>query len=742
MISNKYKLINDIDKCCCVCFETFNLIKRTRNYYYTRLNLKNSEQTDDNKNNEQNDEKDIDDLINKYINNFEEENEENDNINKKNNLDEYIIDEYTDNRIYEYTDDIIADNIINEITDNIIDEIADNMIDEKIELDDYLSLNDIEKNTFSNNIIPDDLLVRSCCNKHYICIGCIRKIINNYENHPINENNSHMACPYPFEDCLTKIGFKNFFDHNLIYKICNTEDEWNNYLEHSNRYAFPGYTIIKCPLNNYRINSKCNTDILVENEILKTSNKGDLIIECSQNNLCLKKFCYYCHEIIYNYYPICYTCKTNYENENPNVYNYYFNKNYHIHNNKDISDEISENSEYTEYTSSTIEDKMIYDESSYLFKNNEITREIAFKQMLMLLENINSFMICPICKNSLYKTEKCNALSHHNLERCYACGRIGFQIKGLGDHWNVAGISGCYRFDHDTFIKNYVSEYVCNEYCSNHEKGDCTIYEHCSGIKLLEKIRIKSCVFHSINSLLPELRFVVYDDLYDFLNLNNPQLLELLPFKQTLVLLSVYKERSRDYYEQIIYEELNCKYPQTIEQFSLDKTFYIDAQMYLDNYSLNKESIQNSNDSGSLIIYNDNNNINNNINTNLIDINFENSNFTDHIYRSLMNIETDNFFININEISQEDISTRLYVPQLTLQQSNIVIDYQHNEIHDNESQNNEIQHNEIQHNEIHNNEIHNNENNINENNESDINRDDVTDEIIIYNRNSIRRELN
>lgn len=669
MISNKYKLIIDNDKSCCVCFENYNLIKRTKNYYSNEFLLKETET-------------DIDELINKYINDF-------DNENKQNNGECNYLEENKHN--------IEKENIIDENVDHIIDEITTNIIDEKIESDTYLSLNDIEKDIFKNDIIPDELLIKSCCNKHYICIGCIRKIINNYENHPINENNSHMSCPYPFENCVTNIGFKNVFDHNLIYKICKTEEEWNNYLEHSNRYLFPGYTIIKCPLNNYRSNTKCNTDILVENDLLKNSNKGELIIECTQNNLCLKKFCYYCHEIIYNYYPICYSCKTIYENENPNVYNYYFNKNYQI--NIDINDTMSADSVYTIVTaSSIIEDETVakYDESCYLFKNNEITIEEAVKQMLMLLENINNYMICPICKNSLYKTEKCNALSHHNLERCYACGRIGFLIKGLGDHWNVAGISGCYRFDHDTFIKNYVSEYVCSEFCSNHEKGDCIISEHLNGIKILEKTRIKSCLLHAINSLLPSLRFTVYDELYNILKIDNYELIELLPFKQTLILLSVYKERSRDYCEEIIYKELKCEYPLNIEEFTLDKSFYIDAQIYLEKYSLNKEIVETSQSSnGSLVIYN---NIDNTEFQRHIDVNIENSSFRENIYRSLLNNDTDNFFVNINQEAENGISRRLYIPELSLQESNLPL-------------NNEI---------------------------DEIIESDITDEIIVYNARTIR----
>lgn len=681
MISNKYKLIVDIDKCCCVCFENYNLIKRTKNYYISQLVLK---------------ETDIDQLINKYVNNLDEEH----NIgNTQNKWKEEPIENENENEIEKGVSDII-------------DEITNNIIDEKMELDTYLSLNDIEKDIFDDNIIPDDLLIKSCCNKHYICIGCIRKIINNYENHPINENNSHMSCPYPFENCVTNIGFNNIFDHNLIYKICKTQEEWDNYLEHSNRYLFPGYTIIKCPLYIYRSNTKCNTDILVENEILKNANKGDLIIECTQNNFCLKKFCYYCHEIIYNYYSICYNCKTIYENENPNVYNYYFNKNYQINeSNISINDTISEDTIYTVVTtdSSIIENEKTvkYDESSYLFKNNEITSEEAVKQLLRLLENINNYMICPICKNSLYKTEKCNALSHHNLERCYACGRIGFQIKGLGDHWNVSGISGCYRFDHDTFIRNYVSEYVCTEYCSNHEKGDCTISEHSDGIKLLERTRIRSYLLHAINSLLPTLRLAVYDQLYNFLKHDNQEALQFLPFKQTLILLLVYKERSRDYCEEIIYKELKCEYPLNIEKFKSDKSFYIDAELYLNNYSISKEIVENveTQSSNSLTIYN------NIENARLIDINIDNYNFRDNIYRSLLN--TDNFFVNINEPSREEISRTLYVPELTLREYNY-----------NES-------------------IEITENNVNQIDEIDeIIEGDITDEIIVYNgRSIIRRNI-
>jgi hypothetical protein len=298
------------------------------------------------------------------------------------------------------------------------------------------------------------------------------------------------------------------------------------------------------------------------------------------------------------------------------VFNYYFNKKYNLiegaerGNSQDLNpgvnldntdvnlenmDTRSEISIRTQSSDSTIIDNnnnLNYEESSYLYKNNEITKDEAVEQLLLLLSDINHYMICSICKNSLYKTEKCNALSHHNLERCYACGRIGFQVKGLGDHWNASGIAGCYRFDHDSFIRNYVDDYSCNELsCSNHEKGDCCIPEHQKGIATLELIRKKSCVYHALKSLLPELRFDVYDTLYNYLKCNNDlQKLDLLPFKQTLVIIASIKNRSRDYSERVVYKQLNCEYPLNINEYKLDKSFYIDSNLYINKYTIQNES--------------------------------------------------------------------------------------------------------------------------------------------------------
>lgn len=438
-----------------------------------------------------------------------------------------------------------------------------------METDSILSLVDIESDYFENKEIPGELLIKSTCNKHFICISCIKRLVNNYENHPINETNSHFACPYPFKDCVTSIGFKNIFDHHLIKKICN-EQEWLNYISHAENFAFPGYTIIKCPISYYKIGERvlCNTEILLENELIRDTPIGNLIVDCTQNPECLKKFCFNCKQIISYYQTDCFDCKTTYENENPFVFNYYFNKM------SQLVDKIEENESVT----------INYEETSYLYKNEEITEEIAVEQILNVIKDTNSYFICPICKISLYKTERCNGLSHHNIERCYACGRIGFKIRGLGDHWNTNGLGGCFRFDHDAYVKQYIPEYRCNDsFCSNHDRGDCTINDHNKGIEKLQNTRKSAYIYHMLKSLLIDTRFKVYDILYNKLK-DTPDI-AYLPYKQTLILLCKLKSHNKDYCENVFYDSINCTHPKTIQEFS-DKYYTIDTDNFLNTYAL------------------------------------------------------------------------------------------------------------------------------------------------------------
>ena len=416
-----------------------------------------------------------------------------------------------------------------------------------------------------------DTIIKSPCNSHYICIRCLHTIVTDYTNHPINEHNSHVYCPYPFEDCLTVAGTKNTFDHQAILKILDSFEQ-QQYIEHSDRFSFPGYTIITCPCTYYTTTHSitCNYLILIENELVSSANIGELIVQCHQNERCCKTFCYHCRTEVSRYERECRICTLTSENANPNIFNRYIVK-------QTLFDNVVYNDE--EYDLNKY-----FDENEYLYYNREITLEIALTYISQLIEH-DIYCICPICKIHLYKTEKCNGLKHHNIELCYACGRVGTKTGGIhNSHWSINGINGCYRFDYDTFVQEYIPEYKCNDNCQSHENGDCQLQDHKIGIQKLNKVRKKSIIYHCIKSLLPNIRYNLVDIIHDKY-LNIPTAYELLPYKQTFLFLEEYQEIMLDYSEETLYDHLNIHHPQTIHEY-IDKSLIIDTQTYINNYTL------------------------------------------------------------------------------------------------------------------------------------------------------------
>jgi hypothetical protein len=129
---------------------------------------------------------------------------------------------------------------------------------------------------------------------------------------------------------------------------------------------------------------------------------------------------------------------------------------------------------------------------------------------------------------------------------------------------------------------------MCSDtFCHSHDKGDCSIPEHQDGITCLDYIMKKSYIFHLILSLLPNIRFDVYDTLYERYE-NDKDTLDLLPFKQTLVIISKFKKHIKDYNEDVVYERLSIEHPMNIDEFANCKNAYISVEKYIESYS--KES--------------------------------------------------------------------------------------------------------------------------------------------------------
>ena len=333
-------------------------------------------------------------------------------------------------------------------------------------------------------------LVHSCCGEHYICVGCLHKISTNFNNHPIGPKNPLIACPYPYDDgCVSESGLPNYFSHSDIRKVINDEQVYTQYLNHADRYQFPGYEIVKCPrpmiMQNYP-DGTCGAMILVPIEKIVNSEPGRLIVECDQNEHCRRKSCYHCHSLVRKYGPAdgddmyCDYCITSTENTNERAYNRYFYKS----------------------------DKRIKDGKWLFYRNEELTKDIVIPQLLEIIEFDRGYIRCFECLTVIQKTEQCNTVTCCKVERCYACGRSGSPDQDLGDHWDSTGIKGCPRFDYACFWNEWANcGFECLENtCYNHNIGDCKEPSHQHGINRTILVRKKAMIYHSLKSLLPALR--------------------------------------------------------------------------------------------------------------------------------------------------------------------------------------------------------------------------------------------
>lgn len=333
----------------------------------------------------------------------------------------------------------------------------------------------------------EDYLIISCClnEDHKICISCLKKLSLNFDSHMINKNNSLMFCPAT-EGCLTQAGTLNYFDHNLIKKILS-EEEFELYNEHAERFIFTGFEIVKC--------KSCHTPNVIPEKSFKDADIGRLIIKCSQSTNCDAIFCYTCKSDVSYLASVCPYCDLKTENTNPSSFNKYFYKN--------------------------IENRLEgqIGEEKYFFRNKELTNEIILNQLSEII--LEPYVRCPICLFKVYKTEQCNGMDHCGVEFCYSCNRK--TIGKLNDHWSELGSKGCWRFDNASLIVYDVPEFSCVDgVCYGHVKGDCKIEFHKEGVDKLQDYRTRGIVYHMLKSLLENKRNEIIEIInnnihYDFI---------------------------------------------------------------------------------------------------------------------------------------------------------------------------------------------------------------------------------
>lgn len=344
----------------------------------------------------------------------------------------------------------------------------------------------------------------SCCKSHGICYQCLKTIATNFDHHPIGPKHSLIPCPYPFGDgCVSFAGTPNYFSHSDIKKLL-TSEQYGKYLNHADRYQFPGYEIVKCPrplLVNEGENEGeivvCGAWTLVPTKLIKSTPPGYLIMECDQNPKCYRRSCYHCHSLVKRGRRVirhendiggtvtdnnifCERCVTSTENTNPRTLNRYFYR----------------------------PTKQQNDGQPLFFRNDELVDELVLDQLIEMAESERLYIRCMECLTTIYKTEQCNTITHCGVERCYACGRSGTREQDMGDHWDTTGVKGCPRFDHSNFWNEWGScEFACREgYCYSDTLGICVNQDHQIGINKMIEIRKKAHIYHAIKSLLPEMR--------------------------------------------------------------------------------------------------------------------------------------------------------------------------------------------------------------------------------------------
>lgn len=378
-----------------------------------------------------------------------------------------------------------------------------------------------------NNLkeIPDNSIFASPCKEHFICKECFVRIALDFENHPINSNHSLIRCLYSEKDCANEDGYFTYFNNEQVKRILN-EEQYSLYLNHAERYNFPGFSLETCPAYY------CRSKNLISNEEINTTPIGKLIIECHQSIYCDYRYCYNCKKYLENYQAHCTLCTSLDESNNPHSYNYFL---------------IKKN-----------DNMIITSQADYLYKQKEITVEMAVNHIKNILYDSDPrfSLQCPVCLNRFYKSEKCAGMRHCGIERCYSCGKIQDEFsQELNDHWSEIGNRGCPRFDNAYYWNEIANcNFKCSENlyegsCYNHDLGECTNYKHENGISNMVNERKEAFIYNFLKSLLKDLRTSVLKEMEGILDVEF--------IKKVFLFLDENKQYNGDYTPIVFLDKMN-----------------------------------------------------------------------------------------------------------------------------------------------------------------------------------------
>lgn len=361
-------------------------------------------------------------------------------------------------------------------------ETTDDIISHKMTLNEYI----VE----SSLPIEPNKIFYNPCKSHAFCVGCLKHLALSFDNHQIGHVHPFLRCTPTFEneECDTSVGLSYYFMHNDIKKIL-TDEEYQQYSSHAEKYQFPGFELVKCPrpvIENRQI-KLCGAGILVPIELIQTTERGNLIMFCDQNERCYRKTCYHCQNLVGRRARNCTHCLTMNEANDPYAFNHFFYK----------------------------PDKMPRDNQNIMFRNHELTKDVIIQQLNEIADTNNPLIKCFECLVPMQKTEQCNTLTHCRIERCYCCGRSGTDTNDLGDHWDTSGMHGCPRFDHSKFWNDIAKcNFLCQEgVCYGHDIGECKNKSHRQGIMNMMEQRKKCQIYHAIFSLLPDMRKIILSEI-------------------------------------------------------------------------------------------------------------------------------------------------------------------------------------------------------------------------------------